>query len=169
MTEDELKANFPVEIRDFPKRRIAYIRVLDSYKDGVVLKAFEELINWSKQMSLFSSETIFGMSIDNPMVTPQEKYRYEVCITIPMDLKVEHSFIQTMTLPKCKYAVSSVSGSFNHVATAIKYLFNDWMINSSFEPEQQAGLEIFNDKQNILNWEHLNLDLCVPVKQIKLL
>jgi AraC family transcriptional regulator len=74
-----------------------------------------------------------------------------------------------MTLPKCKYAVSSVSGSFNLVATAIKYLFNDWLINSSYEPEQQAGLEIFNDKKNILNWEHLDLDLYVPVKKIKLI
>lgn len=169
MKEDELKNNFPVQIKDFPQRRIAYIRVLDSYKDGVVLKAYERLINWSKKMNLFSSQTIFGMSIDDPLVTPKEKYRYEVCITIPNNLKIEDSLIQAMILPKCKYATTSVSGSFNEVATAIKYLFNDWLINSEYEPEQQAGLEIFNDKRNILNWKHLDLDLCIPVKKINLI
>ncbi len=70
MNEDELKASFPVDIRDFPERRIAYIRVLDSYKDGLVLEAFEKLMDWSKKMKLFSSETIFEMSSDAPMVAP---------------------------------------------------------------------------------------------------
>lgn len=165
--KEELKTRFPVEIKEMPKRRIAYIRVLDSYREGVVLNAFETLINWAKQMNLFSSETIFGMSIDDPMVTPKEQYRYEVCITIPPGLKVDSNTVQVMELPRCKYAVSSVSGSFNEVATAIKYLFNDWLINSPYEPEHQAGLEIFNDKANILNWEYLDLDLCVPIKKIR--
>jgi AraC family transcriptional regulator len=167
MNEDELKTNFPVEIKELPQRRIAYIRVLDSYKEGVVIKAFANLIEWAKEVKLFKSETIFGMSLDDPMVTPKEKYRYEVCITIPKNFKVDSPLIQTITLPKCLYATSSVSGSSNVVATAIKYLFNEWLINSSYEPEHQAGLEIFNDKKNILNWEYLDLDLCIPIKKIK--
>lgn len=169
MNESELKDQFPVKIKEFPERRIAYIRVFDSYKEGVVIKAFQDLIEWSKAMHLFDSESIFGMSIDDPTVTPKEKYRYEVCITIPKDLKVESQQIQTLVLPRCKYATSSVAGSFNLIATAIKYLFNDWLINSDYEPEHQAGLEIFNDKKNILDWSYLDLDLCIPIKDIQLI
>ena len=167
MNEEELKANFPVTIKTWPERRIAYIRVFDSFKEGVVLKAYEELIEWAKDMNLFNSETFFGMSVDDPTVTPKEKYRYEVCMTIPNDVKIENSRIQTMVMPECKYAVCTVSGSFNLVATAINYLFSDWIINSNYEPEHMAGLEIFRDKTNILNWEYLDMDLCIPIKDIK--
>ena len=168
MSEEELKTSFPVEIRNLPKRRVAYIRVLDSYREGVVLNAFEDIIKWAKKMNLFYSEKIFGMSIDDPMVTPKEKYRYEVCITIPEKFTVDAgNYMETTILPKCKYAVATVSGNFNLVATATHYLFNNWLINSSFEPDHQPGLEIFLDKENICNWDHFDLELCIPIKNIK--
>lgn len=167
MSDEELKSNFPVEIRELPKRRIGYIRVMDSYREGVVLQAFDCIVKWAKKMNLFESETIFGMSVDDPMVTPKEKYRYEVCITIPEKMKMHpDDKIETIYLPKCKYAVTKVSGDFNFVATGIYYLFNHWLINSSFEPEHLAGLEIFLDKENICNWSHFDLELCIPVKNI---
>jgi AraC family transcriptional regulator len=168
LNDEELERNFPVEIRDLPQRRIAYIRVTDSYREGVVLSAFEEIVHWAKKMNLYDSETIFGMSIDDPMVTPKEKYRYEVCITLPEKFKMgSGDTLDTTVLPKCKYAVVTVSGAFNFVATATNYLFNHWLINSAFEPEHQHGLEIFLDKKNICNWNHFDLELCVPVKHIK--
>lgn len=168
LSEEELKAKFPVTIKELPKRRIVYIRLTDSYREGVVLNAFEDIINWAKKMSLFQSETIFGMSIDDPMITPKEKYRYEVCITIPEKLKVGSiDNIETTFLPKCKYATTTVSGNFNLVATGINYLFNNWLINSSFEPEHQPGLEIFLDRENVCNWNHFDLELCIPVKKIR--
>lgn len=168
MSDEELKTKFPVEIRDLPQRRIAYIRVLDSYREGVVLNAFEDIVNWAKKMNLFYSEKIFGMSVDDPMVTPKEKYRYEVCITIPEKFKVDSgNYIETTVLPKCKYAVTTVSGSFNLVATVINYLFNNWLINSHFEPDHQPGLEIFLDNENVCNWDYFDLELCLPIKNIK--
>jgi AraC family transcriptional regulator len=168
MSEEELKTSFPVEIKTLPKRRVAYIRVLDSYREGVVLNAFQDIIKWAKKMNLFFSEKIFGMSIDDPMVTPKEKYRYEVCITIPEKFTVDAgNYMETTILPKCKYAVATVSGNFNLVATATHYLFNNWLINSSFEPDHQPGLEIFLDKENICNWNHFDLELCIPIKSIK--
>lgn len=168
MTGEEIIEKFPITVKDFPDRRVAYIRVLDSYREGVVIKAFEDLVGWAKRADLFDSETIFGMSVDDPMVTPKEIYRYEVCITIPEDFKVEkNDVVETMTLSKCKYAVASVSGTFNEVATVTNYMFNDWIINSDFEPEHQPGMEVFRDKENVCNWEYFELDLCVPVKKIK--
>lgn len=168
MSDEELKANFPVEIRELPKRRVAYIRVLDSYREGVVVKAFGDMMTWAKKVDLFHSEKIFGMSVDDPLVTPKEKYRYEVCITIPENFKVEAGIdIETTTLPKCTYAIAAVSGSFNRVATATNYLFNNWLINSLYEPEHQPGMEVFADNEKACDWDHFDLELCIPVKKIK--
>jgi len=177
ITEEELKNKFPVEIRQLPERRIAYIRVLDAFREGVVLTVFADMVKWAKKMNLFHSETIFGMSMDDPEVTPKEKYRYEVCITIPKKFEIDsaraavagdgESFIETTTLPKCKYAVTAVSGDFNLVVAATNYLFDNWLINSLYECEHQHGLEVFLDKENICNWNHFDLELFIPVKALK--
>ena len=168
MSIEEKEAKFPIEIKELPQRRVAYIRIVDSYREGVVIKAFEYLVKWAKQMNLYSSETFFGMSIDDPMTTPKEKYRYEACITIPDDLEVDaNAQIGTMTLPKCKYGSTVVSGDLSLGATAIDFLFNHWLINSPYEPEHQHGLEIFLDKENICDWSHLDLEFCVPIKSLR--
>ncbi|MGI9550515.1 MAG: AraC family transcriptional regulator [Aurantibacter sp.] len=167
MTADELKSKFPVAIREFPSRRIAYISVVNSYREGVVLKAYGQIIDWAKEMKIYESETIFGMSLDDPMVTPKDKYRYEVCMTIPESVKVDHADISTMTVPKCKYATTIVSGDINVVATAFGYLFNSWLVGSSYEPEHLPALEVFLDKANVCNWEHFDLELCIPIKRLQ--
>lgn len=168
MNEEELKRNFPVIIKEFPERRIAYIRVTNSFEDGVVIKAFDKLIKWAKEVGVYHSGEIFGMSKDDPMITPKDKYNYDVCITLPEKFEVPaDNYMDTKVLPRCHYATTTVSGDFNWAATAIHYLFNHWLINSAYEPEHQPGLEIFKDKENVCNWNHLDLDLCIPVKKMK--
>lgn len=168
INETEFKNDFPVEVKQFPIRKIAFIRVSNSFEEGVTLKAFKDIVTWAKSVGLFQSETIFGMSKDDPNVTPKEKYTYDVCITIPDDFKIEPDCkIETKILPKCNYAVTTVSGNFNKVATAINYLFNNWLINSDYEPEHLPGLEIFKNNEDVLNWDYFDLDLCIPIKEIK--
>ncbi|MEO5685378.1 MAG: GyrI-like domain-containing protein [Chitinophagaceae bacterium] len=168
MSEAELVTAFPVTIRQFPERRIAYIRVVDAFREGVVLSAFATLLEWARKHTLFDRETIFGMSMDDPDVTPKEKYRYEACITIPQQMIVEpDGIIQTTTLAKCKYAVTTVSGDFNRVVAATNYLFDNWLINSDYECEVQHGLEVFLDRENVCNWSHFDMELCIPVKPLQ--
>jgi AraC family transcriptional regulator len=142
--------------------------VVDAFREGVVVKVFADMVEWAKKMNLFHSETIFGMSMDDPEVTPKEKYRYEVCVTIPKKFEIEpDSFIETTTLPKCKYAVTAVSGDLDLVVAATNYLFDNWLINSLYECEPQHALEVFLDKENVCNWDHFDLELFIPVKAIK--
>ena len=116
-----------------------------------------------RRRSIHSMVVHFGHTdrcIDDPMVTPKEKYRYEVCITIPEKFTIDAgNYMETNILPKCKYAVARVFGNFSLVAAATHYLFNNWLINSSFEPDHQPGLEIFLDKENICNWNHFDLGI----------
>jgi AraC family transcriptional regulator len=52
MTEEELQNKFPVEIRQLPERRIAYIRVFDAFREGVVLNVFADMVKWAKKAEL---------------------------------------------------------------------------------------------------------------------
>ncbi len=167
MSVEAMQKAFPVKLKEWPERRVAYIRVVNAYAEGLVLEAFSQMIEWAKAKNLYASETIFGMSIDDPMTTPQEKYRYEVCLTLPEDFSLDQDApMETMILPKCKYATSRVSGDIKVVATATHYLFNHWLINSAYEPEHQHGLEIFLDKEKVCDWNHFELELCIPIKAL---
>lgn len=168
MSLDEKKSKFPITVKRLPKRQVAYIRVIDSYKEGVVIKAFEKLISWAKDQKLFTKSQFFGMSMDDPMVTPKEKYRYEACMLIPENIKPNNlSNIQIMQLPNCQYATTKVSGDIRLVATAIGYMYNDWLINSIYEPDHQYGLEYFLDRLKICEWSHFELELYIPIKPLK--
>lgn len=167
MTLEEKKMEFPITIKNLSSRQVGYIRVTDSFKEGSVVKAFEQLIVWAKSKNFFSDGQFFGMSIDDPMLTPQSKYRYEACIKIPVEHEVsDDNNIQIMKLPACKYATTKVSGDLKKVATAISYMYNDWLINSDYEPEHQYGLEYFLDKENICKWDYFDLELYIPLKPL---
>ncbi len=49
----------------------------------------------------------FGVSHDNPEVTPREKCRYDACVRIPDDLEPDGP-VNVTTLPAGKYAVLHV-------------------------------------------------------------
>jgi AraC family transcriptional regulator len=88
MTDEEKQAAFPVEIRKLPVRDVAYIRVSNSFSGDTVLKAFERMIEWLKSEKIYDKGTLFGMSLDDPTVTPKHLYRYEVCFAsdVPFEL-----------------------------------------------------------------------------------
>lgn len=158
---------FPVQVKQLKKRKIAYMRVTNAFKEGVVISAFAQLITWAKSEGLYELQTIFGMSKDDPEVTPKEKYTYEACITLPENYKIgSDSQVQTTVLPACKYAFTRVSGDMNLVAAGINFLFDNWLINSDYECDTKPGIEVFLDKENVCNWSHFELEIGIPVKAI---
>lgn len=167
MTDEELRENFPVEIRRFPERRVAFVRVIGGYEEDRVPNAYRTLIGWARENGLWDQATVFGMSLDDPMVTPREKYRYEACLTVPDGtLPDDRAGVSLMKMPEMDYAVTRVSGDLRRMATATNYLFSTWLVESEYEPEHSPGLEIFSDKENVLNWERFDLELCLPVRRL---
>ena len=167
MSGDDLRKNFPVGIRRFPERRVAFVRVIGGYEEDRVPKAFQMLIKWAKDNCFWEQATVFGMSLDDPTVTPKEKYRYEACLTVPDGTCPDRETgISLTTMPGMDYAVTSVSGDIRRMATATNYLFTSWLIGSEYEPEHQPGMEIFRDKEKVLDWEHFDLELCLPVRKV---
>lgn len=72
LTGEEQKEQFPVQITQLPERRVAYIRVTNAFKEGIVIEAFQKLINWSRKAGSYKQGNIFGMSKDDPEVTQRK-------------------------------------------------------------------------------------------------
>lgn len=165
MSEEEKRAAFPVTLIDFPERQVAYIRVKNAFEGERVLNAFKTMIDWARAQKIYSEGTLFGMSIDDPHVTPKPLYRYEVCFASSSAFQCADG-ISKMKMPAMRYAVTKVSGDIRLVATAWDYLFRGWLIHSDYETEHAPALEIFLDKEHATDWSHFELELCLPVKKM---
>ena len=165
MSAEEKRAAFPVRLIDVPERQVAYIRVTNAFEMDRVHAAHKTMIEWAKSQDIFSQGILFGMSVDDPHVTPKHLYRYEVCLASSFPFECMEG-MSKLKMPAMRYAATRVSGDIRKVATATDYLFRGWLINSDYEPEHAPGLEIFLDKENAMDWSHFELELCIPVRRL---
>jgi AraC family transcriptional regulator len=165
MSAAEKRAAFPVRLIDLPERQVAYIRVTNAFEMDKVLAAFRKMIEWAKSRNVFSHGTLFGMTVDDPHVTPMHLYRYEVCFAPSVSFECTEG-ISKLRMPAMRYAATRVSGDLRKVATAWDYLYRVWLIKSAYEPEHAPALEILLDKENAMDWSHFELDLCLPVRKL---
>ena len=163
MSAEEKRAAFPVRLIDIPERQVAYIRVTNAFEMDRVLAALKTVIEWAKSEDVFSQGILFGMSVDDPHVTPKHLYRYEVCLASSLPFECMEG-MSKLKMPAMQYAAIKVSGDIHKIATAWDYLYRDWLIKSAFEPEHAPALEVFLDKESAMDWSHFELDLCPPVR-----
>jgi AraC family transcriptional regulator len=164
MSAEEKKTAFPVKLMDIPEREIAYIRVTNAFEMDRVLAALKTMIEWAKSGGIFSQGILFGMSADDPHVTPKHLYRYEVCLASASPFQCIAG-MSRLKMPAMRYAVVTVSGDIHKVATAWDYLYRDWLIHSAYEPEHAPALEVFLDKESAMDWSHFALELCLPIRK----
>jgi AraC family transcriptional regulator len=163
MSAEEKRAAFPVRLVDIPAREVAYMRVKNAFDIDRTLAAFAKVIDWAKSEDIFSEGTLFGMTVDDPHVTPKHLYRYEICFA-PASRFACGPGMSKMEMPARRYAVVTVAGDLDVVATAWDYLYRDWLVHSEFEPEHAPALEVFLNKESALDWSHCELELCLPVR-----
>jgi AraC family transcriptional regulator len=164
MSAEEKLAAFPVRLLDIPERQVAYIRVTNAFDLDRLLAAVKTMVEWAKSQNIFSQGILFGMTVDDPHVTPKHLYRYEVCLASSFPFKCREG-MSKLKMPAMRYAVIKVSGDIHKVATAWDYLYRDWLIKSAYEPEHAPALEVFLDKDSATDWSHFELELCLPVRK----
>ena len=164
MSAEEKRAAFPVRLIEIPERQVGYIRVTNAFDLDRVLAAVKTIIEWAKSQDIFSQGTLFGMTVDDPHVTPMHLYRYEVCLASSSPFKCRDG-MSKLKMTAMRYAAIKVSGDLHKVATAWDYLYRDWLIKSAYEPEHAPALEVFLDKERATDWSHFELELCLPVRK----
>src|SRR5271169_5851845 len=162
MSAEEKKAAFPVRLIEIPERQVAYLRVTNAFDLDRMLAALVTVIEWAKSQHVFSQGILFGMTVDDPHVTPKHLYRYEVCLASSLPFECSEG-MSRLKMPAMQYAAIKVSGDIHKVATAWDYLYRDWLVNSTYEPEHAPALEVFLDKESAMDWSHFELELCLPV------
>lgn len=158
--------HFKVAIESLPEIPIALTRAIFGADGTGLIEKYLELMDWAKvnHIKAIGALTRFGMSIDNPEVTPASKFRYDFA------LKIEGTYpasgnIGFGAIPKADYATVHVSGTLEKVAQAWDFLYKNWLPDSGYEPMHYPAIEEFIKGPEEIGWEQFDLKCRIPISK----
>ena len=161
------KQVFKVKVETLPKIDIAYTKAVFGADGAGMVEKYLDLMNWAKENNINTKGelTRFGMSIDNPEVTPASKFRYDFALKIQTNHPLKDG-IELGVIPSCEFATVHVKGTLENVAQAWDYLFQTWLPNSEYVPIHYPAMEEFIQGPEEIGWEKFNLKCRIPITKI---
>lgn len=158
------RENFTVRLRTLPAQRLAYLRVYDAYNPASgVMAAYQRLLDWyGRQGGRLEKTTLYGMSQDDPDITPLRLCRFDWCLKVPADWRGQGE-VDVIDFPACRVATVRLLGDVRQEALAFQYLFRYWLPRSRYQPANLPAMEIYRRQPAELGWETYDMDCAVPV------
>ena len=155
---------YRVTVRALPAQRLAYIRVYNAYSNpGCIVEAYEQLVAWYEQQGgQLAQTTLYGMSQDDPDLTPLPLCRFDWCLTVPADWPAAGP-VSMVDFPACQVATVRVVGELAQEVRALQFLFRYWLPRSRYQPANQPGMEIYRQLPSEGGWQHFDLDCAIPI------
>jgi len=155
-----------VEIIDFPKMTVAYIRHIGPYKGDAKLfeKLWSKMCSWAGARDLMRQPDLKFLTVyhDDPKITEEEKLRMSICITVPPDTKVGGE-IGKMDIEKGKYAVAHFVLNADEFMQAWDWVYGQWLPTSGYQPDDRPCFELCPEEPKDGKFI---IDICVPVKPL---
>jgi AraC family transcriptional regulator len=153
---------FRVSIRSLPARTVAYIRVHDPYREGVVFEAVERLVAWAESRSLADGQWL-GYQWENPEIVPLEHCRYH--IAVEADRFAPKGEVGRFKFPPMMVAQVEVRGGVDLELRALQWLFGTWLPRSGYVPDDHPCFEAFIGRPFAHGTEHFELHAQLPVRR----
>lgn len=160
----QASTKFTVKVFSLSEQRLAYIRVTDSYASWEeVVKQHDVLMAWYQaQGGNLAEMKLYGMSQDDPEVTPRELCRFDWCVAIPDDWHIpEH--ISERQFPACTVVAIHICGELEVIDHALQYLWRYWLPHSHYQPDNLPAMEIYRQLPIRLGWNTYDMWCAVPV------
>lgn len=152
---------FQARLRDLPARTVAYIRVLDPYREGVVQAASERLLAWATPRGLADNPWL-GYMWDEPEIVALADCRYDVALVV--DSVEPAGEIGRFDFPPMRVAEVVLSGDLALEARAIDWLYRTWLPRSGCVPDDQPAFEAWIGRPFAHGNDHFEIACQLPVK-----
>lgn len=151
-----------VKVETLPPMRVACVRHTGPYNE--CNPAWETLFQHAGQQGWMSPETqCLGLCHDDPDTTPDEKIRYDACVTVGPDAQASDP-VKLAELPGGEYATFIHKGPFDQIAASYKQFYSDWLPSSGREQAAAPHIEFYLNDPKSTPPEKLETRVCVPLK-----
>lgn len=159
--EEEMKS----EIKVMPKIHAACLTHYEGYNSKIG-KLYEKLCMWAGPKGLINKETIFfGVSLDNPDITPEDKCRYNACISVPEHITDDPEVMIT-DIPEAKCVTAYFEGKQEEIPGAYDNLFKSVLPANGLQPDDMPAYEIYLSDPNETPEKLFKMQICIPVKSL---
>lgn len=158
--------NASVTVQDLPAYHIAYMRHLGPYDHQPIGRLWDEFSRWAGPRDLLGPGRLsFGISHDNPEVTPPDRCRYDAGVEVPADF-VADGAVNTAVLPAGKYAVLNVRCVPDEIGRHFGEVFA-WLGAHGWQPSFGPTYQRYGDDCQLDPVTGaMTCDICVPVRPL---
>ncbi len=137
-----------VDVIEREEAAICFLNSPQGYLPESIHQTWKKLIEWGTSAGIPADEQqYFALCHSNPAVTPVEKCRYEASLVIPPDVQVNAPFGRS-SIPAGKYARVYYKGAAEDTSQAHLTIFNTWLPESGFEPDDYPSMEHYLNDVN---------------------
>jgi AraC family transcriptional regulator len=152
---------FEARLRQLPARTVAYIRVLDPYREGVAQAACERLLAWAEERGLADGQWL-GYMWEEPEIVALADCRYDVALVV--DAVEPSGEIGRFEFPPMCVAEVVIKGDIGLEARAIDWLYKTWLPQSGFVPDEQPAFEAWAGRPFAHGNEHFEIAVQLPIR-----
>ncbi|MEM7206047.1 MAG: AraC family transcriptional regulator [Planctomycetota bacterium] len=153
---------FVADVRLLPRRRVAYIRVLNSFQAGLVPAAIGRLVAWAEARGIADGQWL-GYMWDDPELVAPEQCRYDVGLVVEDDVMVGGE-VGALTFPAMTVAHVEVRGPIDVEVRAIEWLYRTWLPSSGYVPAEHPAFESWIGRPLAHGMTHFEIDAQLPIE-----
>ena len=142
--------------------RVAFMRHVGPYAEvGATWDKFLPVLG--KEGLLGGDVLILGICHDDPEVTPQDKIRYDACVSVDESF-VPEGDIGVQVIPGGEYAVTTHFGPYHKLGETYTKLLGQWLPRSGRELLSAPCFEVYLNDPQSTEPEDLITDIYAPLK-----
>lgn len=114
-----------ISIEMIPSYKIAYIRRTGPYGSENA-KIMEQLKSWAREKNLFNEGSIIlGIAQDNPKFTEPKNCRYDACLVVSDEFKINDKYINLGKIIGGEYCIFKISHTTDAIQKAWMEIFDE--------------------------------------------
>jgi len=156
--------NIETEVKEYPDRQIAYVRLSGAYMTLDFCGTWQKLWAFVKEQNLYS-EGIEHICIyhDDPKVTEPDKLRTYVCLVLPKTAEPKGE-VGVKQLPAAKYLIFRYKGSYEHLKSVYDTIYLHLIPESGYRPLDAPGYEKYLNNPANTAPEELVTEIHIPIE-----
>jgi len=153
-----------VKIEDLPEKSIAFLTVPKGYELDSVYATWDKIISWAKSNNVNEQmEQRFAICHDNPVITPEDKCRYDASVVIDSKTKVSEPFKKSV-IPAGKYAIAYYKDDGAKISNFMTEICSHWFPESGYEPDDYPP--VFHYLNDARLDGYVEMEIYIKIKEL---
>jgi len=132
--------------------------------DNTTNANWESLYTAAQKHQVLNRESKFyGINWDDPEITPNEKVRYDACISIPNNTQVR-TYFSSKTILGGKYLCFLYKGDYKNLGLVYNHIFKEWILKMDYDLREEPIFEQYINNKEITPTEDLLTEIFIPIK-----